>query len=101
MARPGSARWCKPKVDDHGIESAVWKTQLLRVTFLKVDTWIMLLCECDHRAGKVVEPALTALLADLPEAKAAVEQRSTAFQPIIAAAKAGDAPHAADCFSIW
>jgi lipase chaperone LimK len=58
----------------------------------------MLLCECDHRAGKVVEPALTALLADLPEAKAAVEQRSTAFQPIIAAAKAGDAPHAARLF---
>ena len=47
------------------------------------------------RTLTLVEPALTALTADLPEAKSAAETRSAATKPVIAAAKAGDAALAA------
>ncbi len=46
----------------------------------------------------LAEPALPALLAELPEGKQALEARRTAFQPIAAATRGGDLARAAALF---
>lgn len=50
------------------------------------------------RSLTLAEPPIGALLADIPEAKPALDERSKAFAPILTAAKAGEAVQATKLF---
>jgi pimeloyl-ACP methyl ester carboxylesterase len=53
------------------------------------------------RSLTLAEPAIGALLADLPEAKPALEDRGKGMSPVVAAAKAGDSAQAVKLFFDW
>jgi pimeloyl-ACP methyl ester carboxylesterase len=53
------------------------------------------------RSLTLAEPAIGALLADLPEAKLALDDRSKGMAPVIAAVKAGDSTQAVKLFFDW
>jgi hypothetical protein len=49
----------------------------------------------------LMEPALPALLADVPEGKALLDERAKDFEPIVATANAGDATQATRLMFEW
>jgi pimeloyl-ACP methyl ester carboxylesterase len=53
------------------------------------------------RSLTLAEPAIGALLADLPEAKLALDDRGKGMAPIVAAVKAGDSAQAVKLFFDW
>jgi pimeloyl-ACP methyl ester carboxylesterase len=66
---------------------------------------VTVLVASDHpelvRSLTLAEPALGALLADLPEAKPALDDRNKGMAPVVAAVKAGDSVQGVKLFFDW